>query len=178
MNPAKLARQLNEAAAFHQNNELDNAERLYRAVLKQTPRHPDALHLLGVLLDQRGDHAKGIALVRQALAVQNVFPDAHFNLGRMLTTVGDMEAAKHHYEQAVTFKPGHALAHNGIGIIYRAQRAYDKACTAFERAIRFEPRLIEAYINLCNTYRDTCNETGILNVADQGLAVDPPARAT
>lgn len=172
MNPAKLARQLNEAAAFHQKNDLYNAERLYRAVLKQAPRQPDALHLLGVLLDQRGDPAKGLALVRQALAVQNAFPSAHFNLGRMLDATGDVVGAKHHYDYALMLKPGHALAQNGLGILYRAQRAYAEACAAFERAIRFDPGLIEAYINLCNTYRDTCNEAGILKVADQGLAVD------
>ena len=173
MNPAKLARQLNEAAAYHQKNDLDNAERLYRAVLKQAPRQPDALHLLGVLLDQRGDPARGIALVRQALAVQNAFPNAHFNLGRMLDATGDVEGAKHHYDYALMLKPGHALAQNGLGILYRAQRAYGEACAAFERAIRFDPGLIEAYINLCNTYRDTCNEVGILKVADQGLKMDP-----
>ena len=173
MNPAKLVRQLNEAAAFHQKNDLGNAERLYRAVLKQAPQQPDALHLMGVLLDQRGDLAKGIALVRQALAVQNAFPDAHFNLGRMLAAAGDPEGAKRHYDYALMLKPGHALAQNGLGILHRAQRTYGEACAAFERAIRFEPRLIEAYINLCNTYRDTCNEAGILKVADQGLTVDP-----
>ncbi len=173
MNPAKLARQINEAAALHQGGDLVGAERLYRAVLKQSPQQPDALHLLGVLTEQRGDRTKGVALVRQALSVQSAFPDAHFNLARMLGDAGDLENAKRHYDRALALKPGHARSHNGLGTIFRAQHAYSEACAAFERAIRFEPRLIEAYINLCNTYRDTCNEAGILKVAAQGLAVDP-----
>ena len=173
MNPAKLAQHLNEAAAHHQNGDLAEAETLYRKVLKKAPQQPDALHLLGVLLDQRGHRTQGMALIRQALAVQSAFPDAHFNLGRMLVAAGDLMGAKAHYEQALALKPGHARAHNGLGIIYRAQQAYPEACAAFERALRFEPRLLEAHINLCNTYRDTCNEVGILKVAELGLAVDP-----
>ena len=173
MNPAKLSRQLREAAALHQGGDLDDAERLYRTILKLAPQQPDALHLLGVLLDQRGDRTKAIALVRQALSVQSAFPDAHFNLARMLGNAGAMDDAKRHYDRALTLKPGHARTHNGLGTMYRAQHAYPEACAAFERAIRFEPRLMEPYINLCNTYRDICNEAGILEVAERGLTVDP-----
>ncbi len=173
MNLAKLAQQLNEAAAFHQSGKLDNAEKLYRAVLKQVPKQPDALHLLGVLLDQRGDRAKGISFIRQALAVKSAFPDAHFNLARMLVANGEMDAAKRHYESALSFKPGHARSYNGLGIIHRIQGAYAEAVAVFERAIQFEPKFLHAYINLCNTYRDDIRETEILAVAEKGLAVDP-----
>ena len=173
MNPAKLARQLNEAAGLHQAGDLTTAEKLYRQVLKQVPQQPDALHLLGVLHDQRGETAKGISLVRQALDVQSAFPDAHVNLARMLAAAGDLDGAKRHYERALALKPGHARAHNGLGVLYRAQRDYAEAYAAFERAARFEPRLLEAHINLCNTFRDSCNEAFIPNAANQGLAADP-----
>ena len=173
MDPAKLAAALTEAATFHQKGDLDKAEPLYRQILKKLPQQPDALHLLGVLTDQRGNRAQGITLVRQALAVRNAFPDAHFNLARMLLAAGDAAGAKGHYEQTLAFSPGYAKAYNGLGILYRAQRSYPEACAAFERAIRLDGRLLDAYINLCNTYRDSCNEAGILKVAAAGLAVDP-----
>ena len=173
MNQAKLARQLQDAAGHHQSGDLVNAERLYRLVLKQAPQQPDALHLLGVLLDQRGDTAKGISLVRRALGVQSAFPDAHFNLARMLAAAGDVDGARRHYELTLALKPGHARAHNGLGVLYRAQHDYSQAYAAFERAARFEPRLLEAYINLCNTFRDSCNEAFIPKAANQGLAIDP-----
>ncbi len=172
MDPAKLAAALTEAATLHHKGDLDKAEPLYRQILKKLPRQPDALHLLGVLTDQRGNRAQGITLVLQALAVRNAFPDAHFNLARMLLAAGDAAGAKVHYEQTLAFSPGYAKAYNGLGILYRAQRAYPEACAAFERAIRLDGRLLDAYINLCNTYRDSCNEAAILKVAAEGLAVD------
>ncbi len=170
---AKLARQLTDAVALHQRGDLAGAENQYRAVLKDAPQQVDALHLLGVLLDQRGQRAQGIALVRKALAVNGGVADIHFNLARMLAATGDTVGAKRHYDQALLLKPGHAMAHNGLGVLYRALGQYAEASAAFERALRFEPRLIDAHINLCNTYRDTCNEAAILKVADQGLKVDP-----
>jgi tetratricopeptide (TPR) repeat protein len=173
VNPAKLAKQLNEAAGFHRNGELGKAERLYRDILKHVPQQPDALHLLGLLLDQRGDRAKGITFIQKALAVKSAFPDAHFNLGRLLNNAGDITGARRHYDMALALKPGHPLAYNGLGIIHRGQRNYAEAAADFQRAIRFDPQLIDAYINLCNTYRDACQEDAIPHVAQQGLAVKP-----
>ncbi|MBY0511391.1 MAG: tetratricopeptide repeat protein, partial [Rhodospirillaceae bacterium] len=57
--------------------------------------------------------------------------------------------------------------------IYRRRGAHDAAAAAYERATRYEPGLIEAYLNLCNTYRDSCNEARIPDVAERGLRVDP-----
>jgi tetratricopeptide (TPR) repeat protein len=170
---SKVVRQINEAVAFHQKGDIDNAERLYRAALKQAPRHPDVLHLLGLIHEQRGELAKGIAMVRQALAEQSAFPDAHFNLARMLMAGGDMQGAKTHYERAIALKPGNAKFHNGLGTLYRAEKAYAEATGAFARAIRLDPRFMDAYLNLCSTHRDAADEAALIKVADQGLPIEP-----
>ena len=173
MNNPKVTRQLSEAVAFHQKGDVENAEKLYRTILKQAPRHPDALHLLGLALEARGALAQGIATVRQALAVQSASPDAHFNLARMLATTGDLDGAKAHYERTLAQQPGHAPAHNGLGTWYRAKHEYPEARASFERAIRFQPRLMDAYVNLCNTCRDMCDDAGLLQAANRGLAIEP-----
>ena len=45
---------LQQALDHHQQGRLDEAERLYRAVLRSVPRHPEAHHKLGQLTRQRG----------------------------------------------------------------------------------------------------------------------------
>jgi Tfp pilus assembly protein PilF len=40
---------LQQAVAFHEEGKLQDAERLYRAILQSQPLHPDANHNLGVL---------------------------------------------------------------------------------------------------------------------------------
>jgi tetratricopeptide (TPR) repeat protein len=47
---------LQQAITFHKAGELEVAERLYRSILTEEPKHPDANHNLGVLLKQ-GDKA-------------------------------------------------------------------------------------------------------------------------
>ena len=60
---------LQSAIDHHQANRLDAAERLYRHLLGVEPGHADALHLLGVLLHQRGLHAQAVELIERALSV-------------------------------------------------------------------------------------------------------------
>ena len=45
-----------QAVGLHQSGRLAEAERLYRQILQTDPRHPDALHMLGVLAMQSGQH--------------------------------------------------------------------------------------------------------------------------
>ncbi|MBY0511392.1 MAG: tetratricopeptide repeat protein, partial [Rhodospirillaceae bacterium] len=105
MNPAKLAQALAEALALHQRGDLAEAEKRYRAILRKNPRHFDAMHLLGVLRDERGDRAGGIALIRNAIKIEAASGDAHFNLGRLLFLEGDLDGAKASLERAIDVPP-------------------------------------------------------------------------
>src|SRR5215216_8113764 len=58
---------LEEAVSFaillQKNEQLVEAEELYRRVLETAPHHPHALHYAGVLAHQQGRHDAAIALV-------------------------------------------------------------------------------------------------------------------
>ena len=168
-----LACRLKDAATFHRRGDFARAERLYRSILKSVSDQPDALHLLGLLLAERGEQEKGVRLIRCAIFVKPYFPDAHFNLGRIIAAQGDGSGAKLCYESALAQQPAHAKALNGLGVLYREQSQYPQAIEHFKRAIKLDPRLIEAYINLCNTFRDCCDDAGVLTVASLGLDIDP-----
>src|SRR5215469_3732509 len=58
------------AYAAHRDGRLDDAERGYRATLAADPVHVDALHLLGVLRHQQGQHAEAADLVRRAVELR------------------------------------------------------------------------------------------------------------
>ena len=57
----------------HQQGKLAEAESLYRQILAQNPEDVNALHLLGLVHYQRGDHGSAIAFIEQALAVKPDF---------------------------------------------------------------------------------------------------------
>jgi len=60
---------LHRALRHHQQGQLDEAARLYHAVLAAQPGHLEALHLLGVVAHQKGDHARAVELIGRAVAI-------------------------------------------------------------------------------------------------------------
>ena len=70
--PAKfltLDQALQQAIDHHQAGRLQDAERLYRAILKTQPNHPDANHNLGVIAVQVKQPAAGLPHLKVALEV-------------------------------------------------------------------------------------------------------------
>ena len=58
---------LQQAIAAHKGGKLQDAERLYRAILQAQPKHPDANHNLGVLAVAVGKPLEAIPLFKLAL---------------------------------------------------------------------------------------------------------------
>ncbi|MFO1083926.1 MAG: radical SAM protein [Reyranellaceae bacterium] len=58
---------LQQAVEAHKAGKLQDAERLYRAILQAQPRHPDANHNLGVLIGGNGQSDKAQAFLKIAL---------------------------------------------------------------------------------------------------------------
>src|SRR5580658_11038304 len=73
---------LAQAVALHQQGALTPAEALHRRTLAAAPRQPDALHLRGVLIAQRGRPDEAIPLIAAAIADASDNATFHANLGR------------------------------------------------------------------------------------------------
>ena len=58
---------MQQGIAAHKEGKLQDAERLYRAILKAQPKHPDANHNLGVLAVAVGKPLEAIPLFQMAL---------------------------------------------------------------------------------------------------------------
>lgn len=169
----KTARLLEEATALHRSGRLEEAERVYRKVLKINPRDPDGLHLLGVLHDQRGDAQEGAGLIKRALAVRDDFPDAHLNVARILAqTIGDIEGAAFHVRRALHYRPTPA-GYCDLGNLLRAQGKDAEALAAFRGSMECNPRSVEGYVYYARALRGFNEFAAMLSTAEAGLAIDP-----
>lgn len=92
------------------------------------------------------------------------------NLAGLYRTMGesakDRQTGRRHYEQSVYFykkliqmRPDFALAYNGLGATclyigrdFKDEEFYKSAIFNFRKAIEFEPKLIDAHINLATAY--------------------------
>ncbi|MBN3765094.1 glycosyltransferase family 41 protein [Burkholderia sp. Ac-20365] len=144
---------LNTALAHHQAGRLAEAKSIYDQILQGNPRHPDALHFLGLLACQIQQHDAGITLMRESIAI---LPNAIYynNLGNALREHGQLKQAIDGYREAVALNPGYAEAHNNLGNALREDRQPDKAMHSCAQAIELRPGYAEAYNNLGNALKD------------------------
>ena len=84
---------LSTAIEMHRAGQLATAVQLYQAVLAVEQENADALHLLGVLNHQQGNHARAVELIGLAVAVR---PNAHIfhaNLAEAYRAQGQFDRA-------------------------------------------------------------------------------------
>ena len=137
-----------QAVEHHQAGRLQSAERIYRQLLRDEPRHVLALHALGLLCHQSGRSDAAVELIAQAIALHDQEPDFHYNLGRILQAQGKLEAAASSYTRALTLKEDYAEAHNNLGKILETQGKREPAMASYARAVTHQPGYTAAHYNL------------------------------
>jgi predicted TPR repeat methyltransferase len=136
------------AILLQKNEQLVEAQELYRRVLKVAPNHPQALHYSGVLAHQQGRTDEAVMLIEKSLALQPDRADCYNNLGIILQSSGKLERAIEAYERAIALDPSHANAYSNLGVLLRATGKASEAEAAYRRAIRLDSDHIDAYTNL------------------------------
>lgn len=161
------------ALAHHEAGHADLAEAGYRAVLQHDPGEPDALNLLGVLLQERGDLDQSIGLLTRALDIDPEFPEALTNLARVQRVAGAPAAAADLARRAIAFDPGLAEAHLHLGRALIDLGEDAAAVTPLRQATTLDPKLTDAWLHLgvaqMRTH-DTRAAAGSLAIAQ---AMDP-----
>ncbi|WEY38670.1 tetratricopeptide repeat protein [Paraburkholderia sp. SUR17] len=148
-----IGRLLNTALAHHQAGRLGDAHSLYQQILRVQPKHPDALHFMGLLACQLAQHEAGIVLIRESIAA-NPSPIYYNNLGNMLREHGQLPDAIDAYRQAIARKRDYAEAHNNLGNALRESGDTAGAMQSCAQAIELRPGYAEAYSNLGNALKD------------------------
>ena len=92
---------LERALRHHQAGRLAEAETLYRHILARAPDHGDALHFLGVLIQQTGPLEEALRLLERAVALQPTAPEAVTSLGNVLLALGRDDEAVAAYRRAL-----------------------------------------------------------------------------
>lgn len=106
---------LQDVYSLHRAGRLDEAARGYREWLSQYPDDADALHLLGMLLHQRGDDVEALSLLARAAELQPDNPHLELGHATLLRQAGDAAAAGMAYYRALAMDPNLSGAHVGLG---------------------------------------------------------------
>ncbi len=145
--PGAIAAKFQEAIARQGVGQIAQAERLYRQILKSEPRHPGALHLLGMLTLRLGDARRARELLEKSIASDPDRAEAHADLGGALHTLGMAEDALASYERALTRKPELVAALYNRGILLQYLNRPAEALDSFDRVITLQPNFTGAHFN-------------------------------
>lgn len=164
---------LDSAIALHESGQLDVAEAAYRAILQTNPNEPDALNLLGLILQDQGKSAEAIALIARALEIDPAFPEALTNLARAKRAVGDADAAVALARRAVALEPDLAEAQFQWGRALLDQRQWQEAVAPLKRAVALDPSLLDGHISLGNAEMARYEFHHAITAFQAALAINP-----
>ena len=153
----QIAEVFDKALSRHQSGDLLEAERIYREILRHAPRHPDALHLLGVIGQQTGRLDLAITSIRRALCVHPNVAIVRYNFAAALKDAGRLSEAVAEYRRAAELQPEMAEAHLHLGICLREQGDIAEATKALQTALALAPGSATARLHLGHCARTQCH---------------------
>jgi tetratricopeptide (TPR) repeat protein len=139
---------LSTALAHHHRGQLADAARLYGAVLAADPEQPDALHLLGVLAQQRGRPEEAAQLIARAIARRPDVAGFHLNLAGVLAGLARYDESLASYARAARLDPSLAEAQRGAGWVRHELGHFPEAEAHYREALRLQPDLAAAHVGL------------------------------
>ena len=137
-----------QAITMHKEGRLEEAEPIYREILKIEPKHPDANHNLGILMISINKSSEALPLFKVATEANPNIEMFWSSYGNALLFEKNYKDAKDCYERAIKLNPKNASYFNNLGIILTNLGNIKKAKDLYEKAIEIDPRYANAHNNL------------------------------
>jgi len=170
---SRIALLMADALRLHQAGRLAEAEKVYQQVLDIQSDQFDSLHLLGVILFQRGNPSAAVEQIDRALKRNPKDVAALNNRGNALLALRRFDEALVSYDRALALRPAYADALCNRGAALHLLKRYDEALAACDRSIALQPDYAEAHANRGNTLRSLQRHNEALAACDRALALVP-----
>jgi protein O-GlcNAc transferase len=142
-----LVEKMREAFDRFQAQDLSGAERLCVEILRDSPRYPDALHLLGVVRLATGNAGEAVSLISGALEGKPSDPVVLEHLGLACVSQKDYAAAEAAFQQAIA-RGGRQGVRFNLGNLYASMGRLEDAASTFQQLLAIEPNDADASNNL------------------------------
>jgi tetratricopeptide (TPR) repeat protein len=162
-NPARSQSGLAIAQARWDKGDNDGAQAACFGILVQCPDQTDALHLLGLIAQARGQSGAALHFLRLACAAPGARAPYFSNLAeicRQAALLAEGEAAG---RRAVALDPALPGAWNNLGIILQEAGNYEESKLCLERALALAPDNASTHNNFANS----CKRLRLLGLAER-----------
>ena len=186
---------LMKARSHVKNEEIEEAKRLYQAILMDFPKNIRAQKELASL----NNHLKNnivnsipsntinqlinmynqgqlttVVELAQSLVIQHPQAFVVWNiLGAANIGLGQVEKASEAFKKVTDLNPNYADGFNNLGITLKDQGKLDKAIEAFNRALSIKPDYADAYNNIGNTFKYQGKLNKAIEAYNKALTLKP-----
>jgi Flp pilus assembly protein TadD len=143
-----VAEILTQGWKVHQAGKIDDALRVYRHVISQAPRSPEAHVYLGIALFDQRRYEESIASYRTALALKQRFPIAWNNLGNSLRMIGSVDESDACFDKALTLDPTYLSVYKNRGTLWVWSGEIERGLQWYQRGLEIAPNDPELHRNL------------------------------
>jgi tetratricopeptide (TPR) repeat protein len=170
---APLRRLMALGAEHQKEGRLEEAEQLYRRVLRQQPEHVDALRLLGQIAYKAGRITEAGRLLERAIAIAPDFTAAIIDLGRILKEQDRYEEAIGCFDRVLALEPDNAQAHYLRGSTLAPAALTYEAIEAFQTCLRLRPQHAGALLGLGHALKAVGRQREAIESYRQCLPLKP-----
>jgi predicted O-linked N-acetylglucosamine transferase (SPINDLY family) len=143
----RTRRALMEAFGHYQRGQLEEVELTCQRILKAYPSQADAIHLQGLVFQQRGQLDQALAKIERAIEL-GANDSMHSNRGIVLQALGRFDDAEASYRTALALNDRTSALHCNLGSTLQAMGRWTEAATCFQRAMDLDSKNLAAYNGL------------------------------
>lgn len=144
--------EINQIIDLFNSGRLVELEAQARLMVGRYPGFGFAWKALGASLQMQGKDS--LHAFQKAAELLPGDAEAHYNLGKVLRDLGQLEGAVASYRRALEIKPTYAMAHNNLGNVLRDLGQFDGAAASYRMALGINPNDAVAHNNLGITLKN------------------------
>jgi len=162
-----------EATGHQVAGRLHEARAIYDELIAANPDDANALHQLGILFHQAGNHAMAIELVEKALEKMPDFPLFLNNHGHICLAANLLDKAEKSLLKATRLKPDEADPLYGLGECYRRRGELQRATNVIELVLERVPGHVDAIVSMAQIHYVDAAQERVIECCDVALDLDP-----
>jgi len=136
---------LNLGIASWKFGDLEGAANVFRQVLAMNPKQPDTLRYLAAVTIEQKNVGEALEIIGRLASLGAPSPELQYNLGLLLQSTGDNQAAADCYRVTLQHKPQFGGAMINLGHALKAAGQEEEARNVWSQAVAADPDLAAKY---------------------------------
>ncbi|MBU3606650.1 tetratricopeptide repeat protein [Polynucleobacter sp. MWH-Creno-3A4] len=156
-----------------QEQRLDSAERIARAILRINPKDVTTLQVQGLAMAMQGRFIEAIDPLARAASIDSKNQDLLTNLAKAQYAAERFQDAAKTFEKLNTLAPHNASILTDMGTAYGKLRQYEKATLCYDKALQIDPKYFLAWSNRGNLLADQGRPDEAISCFQKALNENP-----